>query len=126
MGAWPVPRPSFILGGTLIEPKDVVLAVLGAAAALAGFVLVFLGIIIASYQSYPGGVPEKVVRPYRISGAALLGTFGLSLITVAVSLLWLINGGSAALYGWSIALFALLLAAVFAAAAWTTRMVLWP
>ena len=118
--------PSFILGGTLIEPKDVVLAVLGAAAALAGFVLVFLGIVIASYQSYPGRVPDKVVRPYRISGAALLGTFGLSLITVAISLLWLINGGSAALYGWSIALFALLLVAVLAAAAWTTRMVLWP
>ena len=102
-----------------------VLAILGASAALAGFVLVFLGIVIASYQSYPGGVPEQVVRPYRISGAALLGTFALSLVTVAVSLLWLINGGSAALYGWSIGLFAVLLAGVYAAAAWTTRMVLW-
>jgi len=35
----------------LVEPKDVVVAILGSAAALAGFVLVFLGIIIASYQS---------------------------------------------------------------------------
>ena len=109
----------------MIEPKDVVLAILGAAAALAGFVLVFLGIVIASYQSYPGGVPEQVVRPYRISGAALLGAFGLGLVTVAVSLLWLTGGGTAALYGWSITLFAVLLVAVFAAAAWTTRMVLW-
>ena len=87
MGAWPVPRPSLYSWRNLIEPKDVVLAILGAAAALAGFVLVFLGIVIASYQSYPGRVPEPVVRPYRISGAALLGTFGLSLVTVAVSLL---------------------------------------
>ena len=110
---------------SLIEPKDVVVAILGAAAALGGFVLVFLGLVIASYQSYPGGVPELVVRPYRVSGAALLGTFGLSLVTVAVSLLWLINGGSVGLYGWSIGLFALLLVVVFGAAAWTTRMVLW-
>jgi hypothetical protein len=109
----------------LIEPKDVVIAVLGSSAALGGFVLVFLGIIIASYQSYPGGVPAHVLNPYRISGSALLATFALSLVTVAVSLLWLINGGPAGLYDWSIALFALQLIAVFAAAAWSTRMVLW-
>ena len=117
--------PLFYSWRKLVEPKDVVVAILGAAAALAGFVLVFLGIIIASYQSYPGGVPDPVVRPYRISGAALLGTFGLSLVTVAVSLLWLINGGSVALFDWSIALFAALLVAVFLAAALATRMVLW-
>ena len=119
-----MPRPLYSWWN-LVEPKDVVVAILGAAAALAGFVLVFLGIIIASYQSYPGGVPEQVVRPYRVSGAALLGAFGLGLVTVAFSLLWLINGGSATLYVWSIALFAVLLIAVFAAAAWATRVVLW-
>jgi hypothetical protein len=69
----------------LIEPKDVVLAILGSAAGLAGFVLVFLGIIIASYQSYPGEVPVAVVRPYRIAGTALLAAFGLGLVTVAVT-----------------------------------------
>jgi hypothetical protein len=109
----------------LIDPKDVVIAILGSAAALAGFVLVFLGIIIASYQSYPGGVPEKVVRPYRVAGAGLLAAFGLGLATVAVSLLWLINGGPIGLYGWAIALFALLLLTCLGAAAWATRMVLW-
>jgi uncharacterized membrane protein len=109
----------------LIEPKDVVIAVLGASAALAGFVLVFLGIIIASYQSYSGGVPDEVVGPYRRTGAALLGTFGLSLVTVAVCLFWLINGGLPGLYGWTIGLFALQLVAVFASAAWATRMALW-
>jgi hypothetical protein len=109
----------------LIDPKDVVIAILGSSAALAGFVLVFLGVIIASYQSYPGGVPERVVRPYRIAGAALLAAFGLGLATVAVSLLWLINGGPTGIYGWTIALFAILLVAVFGAAVWATRMVLW-
>ena len=109
----------------MIEPKDVVIAILGSSAALGGFVLVFLGVIIASYQSYSGGVPERVMRPYRFSGTALLATFALSLVTVAASLLWLINGGPSGLYDWSIALFALQLIAVFAAAVWSTRMVLW-
>jgi hypothetical protein len=109
----------------LIEPKDVVVAILGSSAALGGFVLVFLGVIIAAYQSYPGGVPAEVVDPYRVSGSALLAAFALSLVSVAVSLLWLINGGPGGLYGWTIGLFALQLVAVFASAAWTTRMVLW-
>ena len=109
----------------MIEPKDIVVAILGASAALAGFELVFLGIIIAAYQSYPGSVPEHVVQPYRTTGSALLGTFGLSLVTVAISLIWLINGGSIGLYGWAIGLFALQLIAVFSSAAWATRMVLW-
>ena len=109
----------------MIEPKDIVVAILGSSAALAGFVLVFLGVVIASYQSYSGGIPEEVVRPYRTSGAVLLGAFGLGLITVAISLLWLINGGSTALYDWAIGLFTVQLVVVFASAAWTTRTVLW-
>lgn len=109
----------------MIEPKDVVIAILGSSAALAGFVLVFLGVIIASYQAYSGGVPEQVVQPYQLSGAALLGSFALSLITVAVSLLWLINGGPVGLYDWAVGLFGVQLVAVFGSAVWTTRMVLW-
>jgi hypothetical protein len=114
-----------LYASAVIVPKDVVLAILGASAALAGFVLVFLGIIIAAYQSYSGSVPPNVVQPYRITGAALLATFALSLLTVAVSLLWLVNGGPSNLYGWAIGLFAVQLVAVFGSAAWATRMVLW-
>ncbi|HSS62189.1 MAG TPA: hypothetical protein VLK30_12125 [Candidatus Limnocylindrales bacterium] len=109
----------------MVEPKDVVIACLGASAALGGFVLVFLGVIVASYQSYAGSVPGDVVRPYRVAGAVLLGTFGVSLVTVAASLIWLINGGGVGLYDLTIVLFALQLVAVFSAALWTTRMVLW-
>ena len=109
----------------MIEPKDVVVAILGASAALAGFVLVFLGIVIAAYQSYSGGVPAPVVHPFRTAGTALLGTFAVSLVTVAISLMWLSNGGPIGLYGWAIGLFAVQLVAVFASAAWATRMVLW-
>jgi hypothetical protein len=110
----------------MIESKDVVLGALGAAAALAGLVLVFLGIIIAAYQSYAGNAPASVVRPYRIAGIALFATFGLSVATVAVCIAWLALGGPNWLYGWTVGLFALQLLAAFVAAGWTTRMVLWP
>ena len=100
-------------------------AILGASAALAGFVLVFLGLIIASYQSYGGDVPEAVVRPFRTAGGVLLAAFGLSLVVVVAALVWMVASGPAAAYGVVVALFLALLALVFAAAAWTTRLVLW-
>jgi len=64
--------------------------------ALAGFVLVFLGVMIASYQSYGGDVPAPVVSPYRTTGGVLFGTFAYSLVTVATCLAWLALGGPAA------------------------------
>jgi len=109
----------------VIEPRDVVLAIIGASAALAGFVLVFLGVIIASYQSYSGGVPEKVVEPYRTVGGILLGAFGLCLLGVFVSLVWLVGGGPIEAYGVTVGFFVAELIAVFGAAVWATRMVLW-
>ena len=109
----------------MIEPKDVVLAILGSSAGLGGFVLVFLGVIIASYQSYSGAVPSQVVMPYRTAGVALLAAFALSLLTVGVCLFWLVAGGPSSSYGGTVALFVVQLLLVFAAAAWTTRMVLW-
>ncbi len=109
----------------MIEPKDVVIAILGSSAGLGGFVLVFLGVIIGSYQSFPGAVPEEVVKPYRTAGGILLAAFALSLVSVGVCLLWLAGGGPAGAYGLTIGLFVVQLVAVFAAAAWVTRMVLW-
>jgi hypothetical protein len=66
-----------------------------------------------------------VVRPSLTTGGVLFGTFGYSLVTVATCLVWLALGGPAALYGWTIGLFVLQLVAVFLAAGWATRMVLW-
>lgn len=113
------------LARKLVEPKDVVLAILGSSAGLGGFVLVFLGVIIASYESYQGAVPREVVEPYRTAGGALLATFALSLVSVAVCLFWLAGGGPADSYGAPIVLFVIQLVAVFGVAAWVTRMVLW-
>ena len=113
------------MAGPMIAEKDVVLAILGSSAALAGFVLVFLGIIIASYQSYSGGVPEQVVKPYRNIGGTLLATFGWCLGAVLVCLAWLVGGGPDAAYGVTVGLFVVEVFAVFVAAFAATRMVLW-
>ena len=113
------------MGGRLIEPKEVVLASLGSSAGLAGFVLVFLGIIIASYQSYSGATPDQVVEPYRRLGGVLLGAFALSLVTVVSCVVWLIVGGPADSYGVIVVLFLVQLLVVFAASVWAARMVLW-
>ena len=109
----------------MIEPKDVVGAILGASAALAGFILVFLGLIIASHQSYGGDVPDAVVRPFRTAGGILLAAFGLALAVVIAALAWMVAAGPGATYGLIVVSFLALLAVVFAAAAWTTRLVLW-
>jgi len=109
----------------VIEPKDVVGAILGASAALAGFVLVFLGLLIAAYQSYGGDVPAAVVRPFRVAGGILLAVFGLALLMVVAALAWMVAAGPAATYGLIVALFLTLLVLVFSAAAWTARLVLW-
>ena len=109
----------------MIVEKDVVLAILGASAALGGFVLVFLGIIIASYQSYSGAVSDQVVEPYRRIGGILLAQFALCLFAVLACLAWLVGGGPGWAYGITAALFVVEVLAVFAAALWATRMVLW-
>ena len=109
----------------MVDPKDVVIAILGSSAGLGGFVLVFLGIIISSYESYQGAVPQEVIEPYRAAGRVLTATFALSLVTVAAGLFWLVAGGPSATYGATVGLFVFLLVAVFASAAWVMRMVLW-
>jgi hypothetical protein len=110
----------------LIEAKDVVLAILGASTALAGFTLVFMGIVLAAFQSYSGAVSAEVKRPYRSTAVVLFTTFCVSLGTIAVCIFWALNGGDG-VYGASIALFLIQLLALLSAAAWTLRLVLeWP
>lgn len=77
----------------MVEHKDVVSAILGAAAGLSGLVLVFLGIVVTRYQAFPSDTSANVLRPYRQAAALVLVAFAFGLLCVAASTGWLVNLG---------------------------------
>jgi hypothetical protein len=103
---------------------DVVPAVFGAAAGLAGLLLVFLGASISAFQSYPADVPAAATAQFRRAGSWILGAFLLGLVDVAVSLWWLLSPHRA-LRDLAVVLFAVELAATASAAVTTARALLW-
>lgn len=104
---------------------DAIAAVAGAAAALGGLLLVFLGVAVTSYEGYGGDVADAVVKPYRTAGRVLLSVFVLSLISVGLSVAWLATGGGAgALYEANLWMFVALLVAVLICAGGTVYKVL--
>jgi hypothetical protein len=103
---------------------DVVPEIFGAAAGLAGLLLVFLGVSLSAFQSYAGDVPPAVTAGWRRSGAWILGAFLLGLVTVAVALGGLLSP-SRTLRDAAVVLFCVELAATALAAVVTARAVLW-
>jgi hypothetical protein len=104
--------------------KDVVVALAGAAAAVAGLVLVFMGMVVTSIQGFPGDTPATVMSAYRRSLGATLITFFLSLAGLCVDVSWLAASGGGALYDAALVLFgAAVVGICFAAGflAWTLR-----
>ena len=104
--------------------QDVVTAIFGAAAALAGLLLVFFGIVVSVYQSYSAAVPAAATAAYRLAGGAILAAFLIGLVAAAVSLVWLLSPGHS-LYVVAVAVFFVQLATVAASAAGVAHIVLW-
>jgi len=103
---------------------DVVPELFGAAAGLAGLLLVFLGVTISAFRSFRGDAPPAVTAGWRWAGAWILGAFLLGLVTVAFAFVWLLSP-SRALRDVTVVLFAVELAATAAAAVTTARAALW-
>jgi hypothetical protein len=101
--------------------SEVMLSVFGASAGLAGLVLVFVGLLITRIGTYPGGTSKAALRPYRVAAWSATGVFGVSLATVAVSLLWLTVTASHWLYVSTLVLFAALVGMLFVLAAAITK-----
>ena len=109
-----------------VEHKDVVLAALGASAALAGLVLVFLGLVVGAYGGLAGDTPKSVKAPLRRTGLVVLTPFVLAVACMAASTAWLVlSGRGEGLYVATVALFVVQLAAIVGAALWTLRELLW-
>jgi hypothetical protein len=102
----------------------VVPAVFGAAAGLAGLLLVFLGVSLSAFQSYAGDVPPAATARYRRAAGWILSAFLLGLANVAVAFAWLLSP-SRPLRDLAVVLFAIELAATAWAAVTTTRVILW-
>jgi hypothetical protein len=101
--------------------QDIVTTVLGASAGVGGLVLVFLGILITSAGTFAGDTPDAVLKPYRLGAWASVGVFALSLLAVAVSLIWLAVDQTHWLYVLALVLFSCLLAGVLTLATAVTK-----
>jgi hypothetical protein len=106
--------------------RDVMTALLEASATLAGLLLVFLGFMLTASGTLDDDVPPGVHRSLRTASLVLLIAFAIGLSSVAVSAAWLVTApGGDPLYGAALSLFALQLAGLAAATAWTVRGLLW-
>jgi len=87
-------------------------------------VLVFLGLVIASYQGLARDASKAVKDRAKGAGPLIVCVFGLCLISVALSLAWLAAPGGDLLYHMAIWVFAAELLGVFGLAMGMTRKVL--
>ncbi len=110
-----------LAGFAVVAHKDVVLAVLASAAGLGGLTLVFLGLVVSTFQSL-GVVTPEVKSRYRRLGLLVTGDFMIGLLSVGAATWWLIDLGTlGGLY--TLAVVAFLVQVVGLAAA--TALVVW-
>lgn len=114
-----------LIGGSEPVPKDAVIAILGASAALAGLVLVFLGLLLpAFHKAWAADVEsfnsfnewEKVFNGLRLALILTLIALIFCFASVGLSLAWLTVPGGHDFYVGTIWLFVAELLAVFAVA----------
>ncbi len=111
------------MGGSASH-KDVVLAVVGAGAGLAGLVLVFLGTLVTSYQSLLGKVSERTLLRVKRASVLALAAFVVSLASVVLGVVWLAASGGDAFYAFTLAAFFVDLAVLVGLAVYATVHVL--
>jgi hypothetical protein len=102
----------------VVSHKDVILATLGAASAIGGLLLVFLGLLISTVETYENGLAAGVLRKFKIVGAVVTVAFLASVLTIGLSVLWLTNGQNLGIYRWVLFLFVVQLAASVVTAGW--------
>lgn len=104
--------------------QDVVTAVTGASAALVGFLLVFLGALVAAYQAGLGQLRQEALRRFKVAGWVTAAVFLVGLVTIALGIAWLGTEGSHGFYSTVLAFFGAELAGLTLVALYTTWRVL--
>jgi hypothetical protein len=109
-----------------LEHKDVMVTLLAASAALAGLVLVFLGLVVSSLASLPADADDTVKKPYRISAGIILATFGFAVLCLGFSTGWLVTlSGNGVAYDGAIVTFVATLVALVVATIVVASQVIW-
>ena len=73
--------------------KDTVLAIVAASAALAGLVLVFLGVLVTTYQQLLGpDTSDRALGKIKRAAIVSLVAFGFSLVSVVMDAGWILWG----------------------------------
>ena len=97
------------------------MAMAGASAALAGLVLVFLGVLVSAYQPLVGPqTPDRILRRFKTAAVAALGVFGLCLAGVVLASTWLVAGAGGCLFAAVVGVFLAQLVALAAIACYST------
>lgn len=116
----------WLVSTLVVAHKDVVLALLGASAGLAGLLLVFLGLVVGAYGGLAGDTPARVKAPLRRVGRFLMAAFVVGLACVGVASGWLVQlAGGEGLYVATVVLFAAQLAMLLLGTGWTLKELLW-
>jgi hypothetical protein len=110
----------------VVAHKDVVLALLGASAALSGLLLMFLGLVVGAYGGLPGDTPRSVKTPYRRTGTIILVAFAIGIVCLVLATCWLLQlTGGQGLYVATVCSFIAQLVAICVATVWTLGELLW-
>lgn len=104
--------------------KDVVVGALGASSALAGLILVFLGVVIGQYEGLEPGVPASASTNQKRAVAGIMAAFLIGLLGSGLALLWLITSGCGLLYAAVVGLLFAQLVTTAGVALYTTYKVL--
>jgi hypothetical protein len=91
----------------LDEHRDIAIAVFGGATGLASVLLVFVGFLLATGQSFPSGTPKKLTNRYTLFARLGLIPIALCVAAMLASYGWLFHPGNmtlATLWQWSFVL----------------------
>ena len=106
--------------------QDVMTALLGASASLAGLLLVFLGFILSASGGLDEDVPVGVLKTLQRVSLVIIIAFAIGLSSVAASAAWIVTApGHDPLYDVALSLFALQVVGLAVATGWTARGLLW-
>jgi hypothetical protein len=75
------------------EAKDVILAILASAVALAGLLLVFSGFVLSQAAGFPNTVDNEITQRFEKAAKVGVWPFLLALLVSAVSFYWLLHPG---------------------------------